>query len=74
MPYPIATAGGIQVSRTLSPQLGFGVSFQAGSTQGPFPAKGQKHRGLMDTAWDWESDIPERTNANVLGNNMLMVC
>lgn len=61
------------MSRTLLPQLRFGVSFQAGNTLGPFPAKGQKHRALMDTAWDWESGILECTNVDVLGNNMLSV-
>lgn len=58
----------------LLPQLGFGVSFQASSTPGPFPTKGQKHRGLMDTAWDRESGVLECTNVDVLGNNMLTVC
>lgn len=62
------------MSRMLLLQLGFGVSFQAGSTLGPFPAKGQKHCGLMDTAWDWESGILECTNVDVLENNMLTVC
>lgn len=62
------------MSRTLLPQLGFGVGFQAGHTLGPFPAKGQKHCGLMDTAWDWESGVLECTGVNGLGNNTLAVC
>lgn len=74
IPYPIATAGGMEVSRRLLPQLGFGISFQASSTLGPSSAKGQKHRGLMDAAWDWEADILECTSVDVLGSDLLTVC
>lgn len=62
------------MSRMLLPQLGFGIGFQASSTLRPFPAKGQEHRGLMDTAWDWETGILESSDAAVLGNNKLTVC
>lgn len=74
MPDPIAAAGGIEVSRTLLPQWGLGISFQASSTLRPFPAKGQEHSALMDTAWDWETGILGSSDAAVLGSNMQTVC
>lgn len=65
----------MEVSRRQLLQLGFGVesAFRPAVPWDLF-SEGSEHRGLMDTAWDWEADILECTSVDVLGNDMLTVC
>lgn len=60
----------------LLPQLEFGLDSQSETILGAFVTRGQKHCGVMDTAWIQEADTPDCATEMKFGldNNMSTVC